>query len=250
MPGTSIDKALAVLALLTTEHSLTEIAREVGLPRSTAHQVLGTLVDHGFAVAAAGRYGPGPAALTLAGAVLADWNPGQQASEQLRQLRDRTGLTVQLAVLLGDHLVHVEQIAGRLPYRLATRLGAPLPLHATAAGKAVLAAVDPEQARAVLARVGTPGRTEATRTDPESLLAELAAAAPAGFLAEDEEYESGVRSIAAAVLDRQGHPVGAVSIATLVFERSAHQLAELGPPLVGTAEQLTRLFCNARSTSR
>src|SRR3954471_24154715 len=141
--GGSIDKALAVLEALSEHARVTDIAAATALPKSTVHRILQSLVGWGFARAdGSGGYLPGPRILTLAGRVMSRFDPSQHARAALRDLRDRTGMTVHFAIRGGDEIVYVDKIEGRRPYQMKSRVGMSVPLHTTAIGKAVLAELD------------------------------------------------------------------------------------------------------------
>ncbi|KWX04559.1 hypothetical protein TH66_07635 [Carbonactinospora thermoautotrophica] len=247
----AIDKALAVLEALAGHDRLADIAAATGLPKSTVHRILQTLIGHGFAVSGgAGEYRPGPRVLTLAGQVMARWDPAQAATPLLRALHDRTGLTVHLAMLAGDEAVYVEKIEGRLPYQLASRVGMPLRLHCTAIGKAILAALAEEEARVILDRAGMERHTPRTVTDPDTLLAQLRQIRARGFAVDDEENEPGVRCVGAAVRDHLGRVTGAVGVSMLVFERTLEEAEALGPLVVETAEAVSRALCRRAASRR
>src|SRR5690348_9522115 len=130
MPSGSIDKALTVLEALAQHHRVTDIAAATGLPKSTVHRILQSLLGWGFARADGnGGYLPGPRILTLAGKMMSRFDPAVQARGALRELRDRTGLTVHFAIRSGDEVVYVDKIEGRRPYQMKSRVGMTVPLH-------------------------------------------------------------------------------------------------------------------------
>jgi DNA-binding IclR family transcriptional regulator len=85
MPSGSIDKALTVLEALAQHHRVTDIAAATGLPKSTVHRILQSLLGWGFARADGnGGYLPGPRILTLAGKMMSRFEPAVQARGALR----------------------------------------------------------------------------------------------------------------------------------------------------------------------
>jgi DNA-binding IclR family transcriptional regulator len=101
-------------------------------------------------------------------------------------------------------------------------------LHTTAIGKAIMAAMPDETVRATLERTGMEARTPTSITDPEALLADLAAIRERGYSIDDEENEPGIRCVGAVVFDHTGRPSGAVSVSTLSMEPWQLTLDELG----------------------
>jgi IclR family acetate operon transcriptional repressor len=217
--GGSIDKALTVLEALAEHHRVTDIAAGTGLPKSTVHRILQSLVGWGFArTDGSGGYLPGPRILTLAGKVMSRFDPAQHADSALQGLRDRTGLTVHFAIRSGDEAVYVQKLEGLRPYQMASRVGMSMRLHCTSIGKAILAQLDEEEVRAIVARTGLEARTPNTIIDVDALLRHLAGIRRRGHSTDDEENEGGIRCVGAPVFDHTGSVMGGISISALAFE--------------------------------
>lgn len=217
--GGSIDKALTVLEALAEHSRVTDIAAATGLPKSTVHRILQSLVGWGFArTDGNGGYLPGPRILTLAGRVMSRFDPARHADAALRELRDRTGFTVHFAIRGGDEAVYVRKLEGRRPYQMGSRVGMSLRLHSTSIGKAILARLPDAEVAAIVSRAGLDARTGATITDPDALLAHLGEVRRRGYAVDDEENETGIRCVGAAVVDHTGAVMGGVSVSGLAFE--------------------------------
>ena len=237
--GGSIDKALTVLEALAEYRRVTDIAAGTGLPKSTVHRILQSLVGWGFARADGdGGYVPGPRILTLAGRVMSRFDPAQHADSALRGLRDRTGFTVHFAVRGGDEAVYVRKLEGLRPYQMASRVGMSMPLHSTAIGKAVLARLHEEEVTAITGRTGLERRTARTITGLPALLDHLAEVRRRGYAVDDEENEEGIRCVAAAVSDHTGTVLGGISISGLAFELSPDD-ARLCDEVTTTAREVS-----------
>jgi IclR family acetate operon transcriptional repressor len=217
--GGSIDKALTVLEALAEHRRVTDIAAGTGLPKSTVHRILQSLVEWGFArVDGTGGYLPGPRILTLAGKMMSRFDPAQHADSALQGLRDRTGFTVHFAIRSGDEAVYVRKLEGLRPYQMASRVGMSMPLHSTSIGKAILARLRDEEVTAIIARTGLERRTERTITDAATLLSHLAEIRRRGHSVDDEENEAGIRCVGAPVFDHTGAVMGGISVSGLAFE--------------------------------
>jgi IclR family transcriptional regulator, acetate operon repressor len=226
--GGSIDKALTVLEALAEHRRVTDIAAGTGLPKSTVHRILQSLVGWGFArTDGNGGYLPGPRILTLAGRVMSRFDPAQHADSALRALRDRTGFTVHFAIRSGDEAVYVRKLEGLRPYQMGSRVGMSLRLHSTSIGKAILAQLSDREITAVTSRAGLEPRTRHTITDAGALLAHLAEVRRRGYAIDDEENESGIRCVGAPVFDHTGAVLGGVSVSGLAFEVDAADAALL-----------------------
>ena len=239
MTDTAVEKTLAVLEALADHTRITDIARVTGLPKSTVHRLLQTMVDRGFATPTSDGYLTGPRVLALAGKVLRPMDTVERARPFLRALQESTGCTVHLAVLFGDELVYVDKVEANKPYRMASRLGMPLIAHGTAIGKAVLASLSTSELDAFVRRTGLPGRTPRTITSTSRLKAQLARVRRSGFALDDEENEIGVRCVGSAIRDHAGVVIGGLSASSLAMEHSLAELIALGPRVLQAADEVS-----------
>ncbi|MDN3351626.1 IclR family transcriptional regulator [Actinomadura sp. DC4] len=237
--GGSIDKALTVLEALAEHHRVTDIAAGTGLPKSTVHRILQSLVGWGFArTDGSGGYVPGPRILTLAGKVMSRFDPAQHADAALQSLRDRTGFTVHFAIRSGDEAVYVRKLEGLGPYQMASRVGMSMSLHSTAIGKAVLAQLRDTEVAAITSRTGLDRLTERTITEPGVLLSHLADVRRRGYSVDDEENEDGIRCVGAPVFDHTGAVMGGISVSGLAFEVASDD-ETLGAEVVSAARDVS-----------
>jgi DNA-binding IclR family transcriptional regulator len=214
-----------------------ELARALGLPRSTTYHLLATLVEAGFVVhlPEERRYGLGLAAYELGTGYLRQAPLRRLAAGPLATLVDRAGESAHLAVLHGRDVVYVieERAPGRPP--LVTDVGVRLPAQLTASGRALLAALPAAQVRAAF----VPGLGAGPRTGTE-LRALLAAARRRGWAEEDGEVTEGLASVAAAVLDHAGHPVAAVAVTFVAADTDPARRTHLTTLTTRTATAITR----------
>jgi DNA-binding IclR family transcriptional regulator len=185
------------------------------------------------------RYGLGVAAFEV-GSGYSRQEPLQRiARRPLADLVDRVGRTAHLAVLHGRDVLYVleERAPGRPP--LVTDVGVRLPAHLTASGRAILARLPAPQVRALyptsaafVDRHGTGPRTLG------ALRTVLQETRQRGYAVEHGEVTPGLASVAAAVLDHNGHPVAGVAV---TYDADAGALVEeLSGQVRRTAESLTR----------
>lgn len=176
-----------------------ELAAATGLPKSTVHRVAKALEDEALLVTAGdGRIVLGPQLAVL----------GQQATatvvEQLgpvtQRLHDATGETVDVSVLERGVARFVDQIQSTHALRAVSAVGERFPLHSTANGKALLAALPPEESADLLGPDLTP-----------KLRAELDAIRAGGLAHDTEEHTPGICALGFAVV-RGGRPICAISM--------------------------------------
>ena len=211
-------RALRVLRFLATQPepvALDRIARAVELPRSTAYHLVRAMIDEGFVVhlPEEHRYGLGVAAFEV-GSGYTRQEPLQRISRRpLARLVDQVGQSAHLAVLHGRDVLYVleERAPGRPP--LVTDVGVRLPAQLTASGRAILAALPPNQVRALYPdRSAFVERHGTGPTTPTALRAVLGETRQRGYAVEDGDVTPGFASVASVVLDHNGHPAAGIAV--------------------------------------
>ena len=189
--------------------ALSQLATMSGLPLPTIHRLVRSLVNQGYVrQEQSRRYALGPGLIRLGEA--ANRMLGSWAVPYLSELVDRIGETSNMAMLEGDTVVYVAQVPSLHSMRMFTEVGRRVMPHCTGVGKALLSMLPDDEVRALVARTGMPARTERTVTDPEALVAEVAASRERGYAVDDQEQEAGVRCVAVPVSDapRPGGDLG------------------------------------------
>lgn len=235
----AIAKATAVMEAVTYCDKLAAISEATALAPSTTHRILGELVDLGWVHQHDHVYSPGARMLSLAQHIDVNRALTDIALQPLRSLRDRTGFTVHFAVLRGDAAVYLLKLEGRRAYLMRSRVGDALSLHCSAIGKAALARMPDNQIVELLSRVGLPAATDVTITDMDSLLDHLRLVRHRGWALDDGENEEHTRCVGAAVTDRNGNPVGGVSLSALDFDLSLDDARRYAQLVLRVAESIS-----------
>lgn len=243
--GPSAVKAVRILEALAVPggpHRLMDVADRAGVPRSTAYRVLAILAAEGFVDNCGdGRYGVGSRLGGLGARIVRIVSTGAGAALQELQA-GAGGNTVHFACRVRDHAVYLHKVDSDKPYEMRSRVGNQFDLHCTAIGKAILAHLPAAEVEEVVASAGLRSRTQATITDLATLHAELASVRERGFAVDDEENETTVRCIGAAVLDRAGRPRGGISVSTVTFAVDLAELLGYAPLLTATARRMAELI--------
>ena len=202
-PVKSSDRTLEVLEVLAASQerrSLGELARELGIPRSSLHGLLRTMLARGWVEtdATGTRFGLGIRALQVGAAYLDTDDAVELLGGILDELAAQFGETVHLARLDGAHVVYLAKRESIHPLRLFSAIGRRLPAHATALGKALLAERSELEVRQLLADP-LPRLTKHTVTNLDVLCQELATVRARGYAVDHEESSEGIVCIAAAV---------------------------------------------------
>lgn len=231
--------------------TLQDIVERSGLPRSTVHRILDSLVRLRWLDHRSGDYGLGMRALELGGLAVAHNSLRESTAPLLHDLHVRTGVAVHLHVLDRLDVVCIDKLSGRSGVGLPTRVGGRLPAHATASGKAILAWTDPRQVDAMM-RGKLVSRTPRTLPTMEALEQELAAVRARGGLAYDrEECAPGVacvaaplrgsaRAVAAVSLSGEARRMDLNRLSTFVAQTARQASAALFPQDAATRRRRTR----------
>jgi len=210
--ATRVADVLLAVASRESSAGVTELARELDLSKAVVHRILRSLVaSELLATQEDGRYALGSAAARLGARAWGNFDLRLAAQDELRDLRGRTGETCTVSALAGRSRVFLDQVVSPHEIGMTVRLGHPLPLHAGATGRAILAFVPAELREHVLAH-GLPSLTDVTVTDREELERVLDEVRQSGFAVSRGERQAGAAAIAAPVFVAGDVVVGAVSV--------------------------------------
>jgi IclR family pca regulon transcriptional regulator len=240
----ALARGLSVIRVFSPERpqmTMSDIAREVDLPRATARRAIHTLESLGFLEAEGRLYRLTPKVLELATAYLSS----NLISTVLQPICDRISRSVgeacSTAVLEGEEVVMISHAAPRRLIEVGPGVGFRLPAHCTALGRVLLAALAQEQLEDVLARVSLAAATPHTVTDKVVLRSVLAQVREQQYALVDQEAEAGFRSIAAPIRRYDGKVVAAINIGARIEAVSKEVMLESYLPLLRReVEQLSR----------
>ncbi len=243
----SAKRSLDILELLTSRESgltFRQIGDQLGLPRSSLHGLLTTLVQAGWVEFNADRktYWLGIRTLEAGNAYLRAMNIPDRALPFMERIRDAIDETVQLSVLEGRFNVYVGKVDGGQVLALASAVGRRLPAHATGVGKVLLAGLSQLETEKLLDPVELERFTDQTLTDKRQLYRVLEHIRECGYGTDEEEYTPGVRCIAVPLRAQHGEVVAAMSVSAPAFrldaERAEYALALLRQASTGISQAL------------
>jgi len=240
----SVLKAIKILNLFNTAEprlSLAEISRRLGMPKSTAHNLVTTLLSAGYIEKVDGdEYALGTAPLSLTQNIRVCVEVRDPAAPLLRNLADSTRESVYLTVREQDTALYIYAIES--PRRLMARsaVGEYSPLHCTSVGKAILAFLPEEEVNDIISREGLPAFTANTITDPNSLKEELIETRMRGYSVDRAEHELNTYCIGAPIFSRNGEVIGSCSISGTDPEITKSKLDTLSREVRITAQEISR----------
>lgn len=217
-----------------------ELLRASGLPKPTFARILRTLIAYGLVRQdeALGTYVLGQRFLELSHRVWDSFDLVSAATPELERLTADLGETVALCRLDG---VVAQYLAERSGNGLGVRVevGRRVPLHCTAAGKALVAFQDPSVGRALGERLVLEPHTPHTLTTTEALQADLTLTRARGYSISFEEHLPGVNSVAAPVMGRDNSPIGVLVALGPSQRLGAENIHPVGRELIAAARRIT-----------
>ena len=245
----SLERGLAILSTFKPARPLlgiSELARALGLNRSTAHRYVGTLTALGYLQQdrPTRKYRLGPRVLDLGFSAINSMELREISVPHLQRLSDETGHTVNMAILDGSDIVYVERCRssrqGQREIDLNLHVGSRLPAYCTSMGKVLLAYLSDVEREAALDGVELNQRGPNTLTERSALWAELEQVRRRGLAVNNEELAFGLRSIAAPVRDHSGEAAAAINLAVHRSWVSMEDLVKrFGPALKQTAADIS-----------
>lgn len=241
LPASMVERMTLILDAFEGAGSrltLEEVACRTGLPRSTVHRILDQMVRLEWVDHASFGYCLGRRAKSLGAGDNGQGRIREAAAPLLHELNMQTGMVAHLAVLDRGDCLYLDKVGGQLAATLTSRVGGRVPAYATACGKAVLAALAPEQVDALYGRT-LPRRTERTIADVATLHQELGRIRRRHGLAfENGEAMSGMACVGAPVRSPEG-PVAGISLCGPA--RPGH-LERIAPLVADVARDVSRML--------
>lgn len=226
--GRTLD-VLEALALANEEQSFKRLQEQLQLPPSTLHRLLQALIERGYVDQNGDNrhYGPGLKIFEVAEAAKQNsrFNLGRVVRPYLQQLTDESGETSNLIIRHDQKIVYVDQVPSSRSVRMFTAIGHHAPLYCTGAGKAILSTLTDDQLQPYVAQLHFEQLTPRTLSSAEALLHEIAQIQRCGFAMDNEEYETGVRCVAAPIVNASGQCIAAISVSGPAA-RLSYELAE------------------------
>ena len=236
----SVDKALRVLRVFDGSRrrlGLSQIAEAAGLDLSAAQRFTYTLLRLGYLRKEVGSrlYALGPRVLEFGLRYLQSSELVARAMPYLLHLHQSCGETTNLTLLDGEDIVFISRFLSRNVFNVDVMIGTRLPAFCTAPGLAMLAQLDPGEAEVILRRSDRRAFTAHTVTDLRKLMARLATIRDDGFAIAEQQVFLGDISVAAAVVDADGKPEGAINLASSTARWTPAKVRQTYAPMVVAA---------------
>lgn len=209
---------------------LLDVAKAIDMDAGQTRRLLTSLIEAGWVGQEArhGQYTLTGRVLWVGGQLLRNLHLSEIARPAMKELAATTGHTVGLLEVLGNSLVLTAREHGtsavQVMFRVRDEVGDLLAMHNTAGGRAVLAAA------------GGLGDAD------EAMAQRLQRIRERGFEVDDEEYREGVRTVASAITDRTGRPIGVLGLMTPASLVSLEEVENFGTLVKEKAEAISEIY--------
>jgi len=227
----SLNTGLHILELMLNRDTLTvsDVASELGIGRSSAHRALKTLEGRGFvALSSSGRgYVAGPKLVEVGSPRCLDPQSRLRHRPIINRVLEETGESVHTSILLGSQLLVIDGRRSIHQMNIGLRVGMVAPAHAMAGGKLLLSLLSDDQIKALfpneeLLLLGP--KTHATRT---SLMQDIKEIRERGYAVAQQESERGVNSVAVLLSGTSWRDRMAIVVSVPVVRGSWEELMRL-----------------------
>ncbi|MFF5990978.1 IclR family transcriptional regulator domain-containing protein [Prauserella flavalba] len=240
----SLERGLSVILAFSDRRprlTLSELSELTGLSRPTVRRLVLTLERLGYVRAEGRRYVLTPHVLALGNAYLSSLNLTEVAQPYMEDVTKVTGHTCSLAALDGEDAVFLTRVPSRRVMRHTLTTGTRLPAFATSMGRVLLAWLPEHEIEEFLRHAPLPRITARTVTDPDRLREILREVRARGWALVDQEFEEGVRSFSAPVLDSGGRAIASLSMSVPAGDVGVAEIeAETLPVIVEAAREISK----------
>jgi IclR family transcriptional regulator, pca regulon regulatory protein len=204
--------------------SIADISRATDLSRAAVRRLLITLELLGYIEADGRKYRLRHRVLHLGTSYLSSSSLATVSLPAVQKITDELGESSSVCVLDGDEILCIAGAVRRGLMSLDVSTGSRLPVHCTAAGRVLLAALAEDHLPAHLERIELKALTAKTIVSREALTRDIRRVREQGFSIIDEELEAGVRAIAVPIVSKEGHVVGSLGVGALANRVALEQL--------------------------
>jgi IclR family KDG regulon transcriptional repressor len=238
-------RALDILELFldTPVLSAAEVVSALSLPRTTVHELLGTLADRNYLVVVPGqplRYQLGVRLFQLGSVFAQQLDLAREAQKVASEVAAECDETVHVAILEGTDVIYIARVESTHPVRMVSAVGRRLPASCTGVGKLLLSALDDTALDALYPDPdGLPTMTPHSISSLTRLKTELGEIRERGLSYDEAESSEDVHCVATAVRDHRGEVVAAMSISVPTTRWGDERRATLADLVRGGAARLS-----------
>lgn len=240
----SLDRTFDILEILSDEQhgmTLAQISDRLDLPKSTAHRLLGVLLQRAFVRKAeeSNRYRLGPGFIGLCSHYLNHLELKTESSPFMSELSRTTGNTVFLAIRQHDKMVYIDSEEQVNSLRKYSIIGQHKPLFCTSLGKALLMGLSDDEIRSVLQNETFEKWGPYSHTNMESLLQDIRESRRRGWALDNQEAEPDINCVAAPIRDYRGQVIASISTSWVLAQHPEMAPERIAPMVMKAADGIS-----------
>lgn len=233
----SLEKAVNLICLLSQHGlplNLESLVKISGVKRTSCFRILQTLVRSGFVAKDldTSGYFIGPRMVSIGLSAMDRGGVRELALPFMKEIREKTETTVNLAILSGPEIIFVERLESPHIIQPSLRVGSRLSVHCSSLGKSMLAYLPEAEMEDILKKIHFERKTEKTILSIKALKTELKKIREKGFALNDEELEPGLFAISTPLRNHTGIAVAAMNIAFPLMRHSKEKALKVFCPLL------------------
>ncbi len=240
------ERAFGVLEMLGRSGTVgvSDLVTALGIPKTTAHRLVGNLEEYGYLQKAfdRGQYTVAPRLLELASSIMHSAMTQAPIHAVLMDLTRRIGETSSLGMMRGTDLIYIDSATADSPLTLLFQSGQRAPLYCTSSGRVVLAHMDKRQLDSYLMSGPWERMTPFTIVDPAQLQQEIERVRAQGYASSESEFVVGVVGAAVPVYGPTNKLVACLSISAPSARKALTDLVEVIPLMQNASKRITRIL--------
>lgn len=240
----SVERTLDIVEALSSNKDgigVTELSKALNLHKSTVHRLLTTLMVRKYVEqdSETGKYRLSVKLFELGNAVLSKLNMRAHAMPFLRELRERTGETVQLSIVDQNQVLYIDVLESNEKIGVKASIGERVPLYCTAPGKVWLANLPEERLQEVLKDTQFKSFTNKTVANFDDLRAQMKTIKEKGWGLDSGEYEEDLHCVGGAIKNYRGRVIACISISVPALRFNPQICEDLGKAVKETADKIS-----------
>ena len=240
----TVEKALVIIEyLLKNEEAkrVTDIAKDLKINTSTVQRIVNTLHGENYLhqEPSSRKYKLGLKFLEISKNVLNKIDLKRIADPYLRELRDQTGETVHLMVLVNSMGIYIDVVESQQRSRVVSSIGTPEDLYYSAVGKALLAFLPEKKVESIIKIRGLKARTPNTINDFLTLKQNLLKIKKCGYSIDNEEGEIGTKCVGAPIFNHNAEIIASISIAAPCHRMTKKKINNMVSLVIYTAKKIS-----------
>lgn len=242
----SVERAFTVLELLCKNGNmgLTALSAAAGLHKSTVYRLLSTLCNLGYVSknGSTDEYFVTLKFLKISSLIMAKNDIRKSAKPFLERLSRITGETAHLVERSGNDIIYIDKFEStENSVRMVSRIGLSLPMVYTAVGKAIMSCLNDKEIYNIWHSTEITPKTDKTITDFGIFTAEIERVRALGYAVDDEENETGVKCIGAAIPDVYGNYRYAFSVSAPISRMTDEKTRLIAKAVIETKNEIINI---------